>query len=555
MLTDFQQDILNECLKKGSGGLSLKMGTGKTVLALYLAQQQRPDLPSLVVVSKTLLSSWENEIKKFFGDSFPYVILHKEKFATKQGRNEMKNWVLPPFYSKPFLVLTTPQVLGQVYRDLEIERHFVMQVPNEYIGFTNVYHPPDHPLLSPLRVEKGPGLLYTTRWGCLIVDEAHGYCNILTDKCRSIASLCREHVWLLSGTLFSEPKTPNILGYYSLLHDTSTPRDMISMESFLRYASNFRGLQTTIVHRETTGREKPSYQLHHEYVYVKMSKEEIMVYEQIQKVLKKLHTFLRRSETTERRRRFASYILAVITYLRQIFVAPIIVFASIALDVCKLKERSELSILLRDEFMKVGLMDWLEHREALYSSRLLSVVEKLKECTSRQIPRIIIFSAFRTSLKLLEACIHEMEDSNWECMTLESHQSTSMKEKILERFKHSSHGILLLTYKTGSEGLNLQHCNTVFLLDLLWNMSSRQQAIARVARQGQLSSDVNVVTFMSNTGIEKAMLEKQKNKKEIAEELMEGTTTKHYQHMKVEDIVKMVLKEDTNELYQQLLCS
>lgn len=551
MLTDFQKEILGECMKKGSGGLSLKMGTGKTVLALHLAQQQRPDLSSLVVVSKTLLSSWETEIKKFFGESFPYSILHKDKFANKRGRNEILDWKL----SSPLLVLTTPQVLGKVYRDYEIERHFVMQVANDHIGFTNVYHPPDHPLLSPLRVEKGPGLIYTTRWGCVIVDEAHGYCNILTDKCRSIASLCREHTWLLSGTLFSEPKTENILGYYSLLHDTNAPRDLISMETFLRYNRDFQGLRSTIVHRESTGRERPTYQIHQEYVYVKMSKEEILVYEQIQKVLKQLHSFLRRSNTTERRRRYASYILAVITYLRQIFVAPIIVFASIALDVCKLKERSELSILLRNEFQDVGLMDWLERREALYSSRLLSVIEKLKECSSRQIPRIIIFSAFRTSLKLLQACIEESEDSKWECMTLESHQSIATKEKILERFKNSLHGILLLTYKTGSEGLNLQHCNTVFLLDLLWNMSSRQQAIARVARQGQLSSNVNVVTFMSNTGIEKAMLEKQKNKKEIAEELMEGATTKHYQHMKVDEVVKMVLKEDTNELYQQLLSS
>jgi SNF2 family DNA or RNA helicase len=556
-LSEFQHEILQECIEKQTGGLSLPMGTGKTIIALHIALSLSPTSPLLIVVSKTLLSSWENEIKKFYGTSLSYDILHPEYFHPK--KRPFSQWK----FSETRLLFTTPQVISQAYQTHQIERHFVMQVPNEHIGFTNVYHPPEHPLLSPSSVQHGMGLLYTTRWGVVIVDEAHGYCNILTNKCRSIASLCRNYCWLLSGTMFNEPKPENVLGYFSMLHHPDTPRDLMGMTHFLRYNKRFQGLHTTLVHRQTTGREPPAYEMENEYIHVKMSREEIIVYEGIQKVLKKLNTCLRRSVTTEQRRKYASFLLAVITYLRQIFVAPIIVFSSVALDVCKLKDRSELSVILRDEFQEAGLSQWFDTREALYSTRLRSVIEKMETMqTTNNVPRIIIFSAFRTSLRLLESLIQEENEKKfekfqnfkrWECFSLESSQSVTKKQQTLNEFQQSQKGVLLLSYKLGSEGLNLQHCNTVFLLDMLWNAGAKEQAIARVARQGQLSEKVHVVTFMSNTGMEKAMLEKHIHKKEIAKELMQGTSSKFYESMKVEDIVKMVLDEDTSKLYRQLL--
>ena len=36
-LNDFQKEIFNECTKRNSGGLSLPMGSGKTLIALTLA--------------------------------------------------------------------------------------------------------------------------------------------------------------------------------------------------------------------------------------------------------------------------------------------------------------------------------------------------------------------------------------------------------------------------------------------------------------------------------------------------------------------------------------
>ena len=543
MLTDFQQKILEECLEKKSGGLSLPMGSGKTLLALTFSQQLSPDRPILVIASKTLLSSWEKEIKKFYGNRLPYEILHKD-FQKNIGQ-----WQYRPEIR---IVMTTTEVLTKAYREHHIQNHFILQVENEYVGYTNVYQTPENPVLSPHAVHRGIGGAYSMRWGCLIVDEAHGYCNIQVDKCRCIASLCAQHRWLLSGTLFSEPNPANMLGYYTLINHPENPGDLISMASRMRQPF-FRGVRDTLVHRTTSGGEPPRYQVHHELVMVPMTDNEVVVYERIKKVLKRINTSLRTAVHAEGRRRFASYLLAMITYLRQIMIAPIIVLASVAVDVCKIREKSELSEILMSELREARLEDYLESTDSLYSSRLRAVLDKLKECERRGAPRILIFSAFRTSLRLLQALVEEsFAQQPWEAYTLEGSQSMSRKTHILDAFGQSPRGILYLTYKTGSEGLNLQHTDTVLLLDTMWNASTGEQAVARVARQGQLAPVVHIYTFMSNTGIEKAILEKHVNKMDIAKELMEGPVTKHYHHMKVQDVVKMVLQEDNASLYREV---
>jgi len=268
-------------------------------------------------------------------------------------------------------------------------------------------------------------------------------------------------------------------------------------------------------------------------------------------VLKQINISLKMAQDVEGRRRYASYLLAMVTYLRQILIAPIIVLAGVAVDVCKIRERNELSIIVKTEFEKDGLKEWLNSSASLYSSRMESILQKIYECQQKNIPRIIVFSAFRTSLRLLEALVKETYPS-WKVFTLEAQQSMTKKNQILKEFGETENGLLLLTYKSGSEGLNLQHTNTVFLMDTLWNASSGEQAIARVARRGQKSLVVNVFTFISNTGIEKAMLEKHLKKINIAEELMNGPTKKGYHHMRIADIIKMVLKEDTSNLYYQI---
>ena len=530
-LSDYQKEIVLECLEKKSGGLSLPMGSGKTLISLVVALQLAPpDTSILIVVPKTLLPNWEQERRKFFPD-VTHEILHPEY-------TDLCTWT-----PQARLVLTTSQTLTRMYRHYGIENHFVYRVPNEAVGYTNVYQPPANPLLSPALCNCGAGLVYTMRWGALVVDEAHGFCNILVDKCRSIASVCSQYRWLLSGTLFAEPKPANILGYYVMINHPDNPGCLGHTSMLLRNRA-FPGVRPTLVHRDSVP-VPPPYDIDLQIIETPLTEEETRLYTMGREILTEIGRELEKMTDTQRRRRFSAYLLSMITYLRQSLIAPIIVLASIALDICKIEERSHLSIIINQQLHQASLGDWLESPSSLCSSRMSRVLQCLQECGRR---RVIIFSAFRTALRLLQ---HFIKDR----VVFTLHSSASCQEKafILERFAESEDGVLLLTYRMGAEGLNLQCCDTVFLLDTLWNATTSSQAIARVARQGQMSKVVTVRIFVGNTGLESAILKKHVSKLQIGQDIMDGPTLQKYSQMKMKDVLQMVEDEANGTLCRKTM--
>jgi len=74
--------------------------------------------------------------------------------------------------------------------------------------------------------------------------------------------------------------------------------------------------------------------------------------------------------------------------------------------------------------------------------------------------------------------------------------SVERKHAIVDYFEHNAK-ILILT-DAGSEGLNLQFCNTVINYDLPWNPMKIEQRIGRCHRYGQ-KNDVVAINLL-NTG-------------------------------------------------------
>src|SRR5947207_14931130 len=92
---------------------------------------------------------------------------------------------------------------------------------------------------------------------------------------------------------------------------------------------------------------------------------------------------------------------------------------------------------------------------------------------------------------------------------------------ILDRFKSDpTRHVLLMSYGTGSVGLNLQFANYVFLFDRWWNPAVEDQAINRAHRLGQKSS-VFVTRFVSPGTIEGRIAEVLERKRQLFNELIE----------------------------------
>jgi SNF2 family DNA or RNA helicase len=95
------------------------------------------------------------------------------------------------------------------------------------------------------------------------------------------------------------------------------------------------------------------------------------------------------------------------------------------------------------------------------------------------------------------------------------------RQGILERFKKdATKHVLLMSYGTGSVGLNLQFTNYVFLFDRWWNPAVEDQAINRAHRIGQ-KSQVIVTRFISQGTIEGRIAEILEKKRQLFNELIE----------------------------------
>ncbi len=91
---------------------------------------------------------------------------------------------------------------------------------------------------------------------------------------------------------------------------------------------------------------------------------------------------------------------------------------------------------------------------------------------------------------------------------------------ILDRFRNDpdSH-VLLMSYGTGSVGLNLQFTNYVFLFDRWWNPAVEDQAINRAHRIGQ-KYPVTVTRFMASETIEGRIATILESKRKVFNELL-----------------------------------
>jgi SNF2 family DNA or RNA helicase len=92
---------------------------------------------------------------------------------------------------------------------------------------------------------------------------------------------------------------------------------------------------------------------------------------------------------------------------------------------------------------------------------------------------------------------------------------------VLDRFKSDpTKHVILMSYATGSVGLNLQFANYVFLFDRWWNPAVEDQAINRAHRIGQ-QSQVIVTRFVSQGTIEGRIADILEKKRQLFNELIE----------------------------------
>jgi SNF2 family DNA or RNA helicase len=534
-LNEFQKGILKECNSRSKAGLSLPMGAGKTFVSIMLALKKtklNPEKPILVVAAKSLIENWKYEIKKFFGNELNYIVLfHKE----------LKTYKHDP---KTRLILTTPEIVKKCYKLHYIENRFVEAERVEGWGNFMIdrsrYNKPEVPFLN---IKTGTGFLYSIEFGMFIVDEAQKYTNINTQSCKSLGAICCKQRWVLSGTMFDEPKAERILGYHIILDYPDFPRTLPEAKNAIK-SYTFKGVNPTLVKRDTNPMFKEP-KINKIIVSHNISHEEQLVYQTLKEVLdviiRECHEYQALGDV-DNFRKFNAYKLALLTYLRQNIVVPLITIANISLNIADITRKDDLSKILNNEYEKLNLQEWLNDENSIKSSRIKEV---LKVIDNHKDEKLVVFSCFRTSIDILKYFC----DRNY--LSLDSSMDIKKRGTTIEEFQNSNDNVLFLSYDLGAEGLNLQCAHTVLIVDFWWNTSKTRQAIARVLRYGQKSKVVNIYFFTSNTGIEKALFDKQMDKEIISKELETGPVHSKVRTLKVDELLKLIdIHENTNSVQE-----
>jgi SNF2 family DNA or RNA helicase len=130
--------------------------------------------------------------------------------------------------------------------------------------------------------------------------------------------------------------------------------------------------------------------------------------------------------------------------------------------------------------------------------------------------KAIVFSQWVEPLEILARALAEFGP-----VQFHGKVPTHQRAAVIDRFRNDpTKSVILMSYGTGSVGLNLQFCNHVVLFDRWWNPAVEDQAINRAHRIGQ-KLPVTVKRFVTENTIERRIAEVLEAKRRMFNELLE----------------------------------
>ena len=133
--------------------------------------------------------------------------------------------------------------------------------------------------------------------------------------------------------------------------------------------------------------------------------------------------------------------------------------------------------------------------------------------------RALVFSQFTDYLAIVRKM---MTSHGWSHCYLDGATPTAERERLVNAFQSGEGDFFVISLKAGGTGLNLTAADYVILLDPWWNPAVENQAADRAHRIGQ-KNPVTVYRLIASDTVEERVLELHKEKKAIAEDVLDGT--------------------------------
>lgn len=143
--------------------------------------------------------------------------------------------------------------------------------------------------------------------------------------------------------------------------------------------------------------------------------------------------------------------------------------------------------LNKEEDLDNGFDGYSQFEDAKFEQLIKIIEEVFKHGTKK----LIVFAIFRRTLKYLSI---RLKKRGYNSLII--HGQIDNRSEILASFKNNPDNQILLSSEVGSEGLDMQFCNSMVNYDLPWNPMVVEQRIGRIDRFGQKSPVVNIYNLI-----------------------------------------------------------
>ena len=148
---------------------------------------------------------------------------------------------------------------------------------------------------------------------------------------------------------------------------------------------------------------------------------------------------------------------------------------------------SVFAYLNTEECLNADIDMYEDYTDAKFEELIRIIEEVFKHGTKK----IVIFALFRKTLKYLKI---RLKKRGYGALLI--HGMVQNRAETLEEFKNNPRAHILLSSEVGSEGLDMQFCNSMVNYDLPWNPMVVEQRIGRIDRFGQKSPIVNIYNII-----------------------------------------------------------
>lgn len=511
------------------GVIGLYMGLGKTFTAMTYCLITPKTLnetpgdnrtyPTLIVASKIVMMEWRNEgFKKFFEDDKVKVLYYHRDYLGKNFDRVTYNDIL----KYDFVVTTYDVVCGAAKEGKYIEHCSIIGADDTLMARKIIGH--KHRTIDQLQDPDvhGKRILFEIPWERIIADESHRFSNPKTQVFKAMIALYAKFKWGLTGTIIKNYVTDIwaqlfFCGYNSI-------NSANEWKKKYDYVYKLHKLDEALLPIKLEDTEIVMPQKIITDVWKDFTVDEKGVYANILVLVKNAYGLMMKNKVE-----FAA-VLALFTRLRQCAIAPFLITdeSKRPKDRKKVKDPAKAKIK-EDAYKRLqaavpqSLSEWIKDRDGtagINSTKMKEIVDDLAQGTAKK----LCFSMFRGCLDLIAYAL-EKRYPGVKFLQIDGETSFDEREQILYVFKRDpTIKILLISYKIGSEGLNITCATEVKTVEPWWAPAVEEQAISRSYRPGQ-TQDVTVKRVYIKDTIEERILEICRDKKAMADDFLEGCAT------------------------------